>query len=70
MLADPRFPQIFNQRRYLYIEYPIRSLIANGWSSTGTGQTANNTNVGKVMWRTYKRWINEVSASQGAAGGI
>ena len=45
------------------------SIIANGWSSTGTGQTANNTNVsGSEDGITYKRWINEVSASQGAAG--
>ena len=45
------------------------SLIANGWSSTGTGQTASNTNVsGSEDGITYKRWINEVSASQGAAG--
>ncbi len=45
------------------------SLIANGWSSTGTGQTASNTNVdGADDGITYKRWINDVSSSQGAAG--
>jgi hypothetical protein len=46
------------------------SLIANGWSSTGTGQTvASNTNVsGTEDGITYKRWINDVSSSQGAAG--
>ncbi len=46
------------------------SLIANGWSSTGTGQTVdNNTNVsGSEDGITYKRWINDVSSSQGAAG--
>lgn len=45
------------------------SLIANGWSSTGTGQTASNTNVdGSEDGITYKRWINDVSSSQGAAG--
>ncbi len=45
------------------------SLIANGWSSTGTGQTASNTNVdGADDGITYKRWINDVSLSQGAAG--
>ncbi len=45
------------------------SLIANGWSSTGTGQTASNTNVdGSEDGITYKRWINDVSLSQGAAG--
>ena len=45
------------------------SLIANGWSSTGTGQTADNTNVsGSEDGITYKRWINDVSSSQGAAG--
>tara|TARA_A200000113_G_scaffold29624_1_gene24686 strand:- start:81 stop:2288 length:2208 start_codon:yes stop_codon:yes gene_type:complete len=45
------------------------SLIANGWSSTGTGQTDSNTNVsGSEDGITYKRWINDVSLSQGAAG--
>jgi hypothetical protein len=46
------------------------SLIANGWSSTGTGQTViDNTNVsGSEDGITYKRWINDVSSSQGAAG--
>ena len=45
------------------------SLIANGWSSTGTGQTASNTDVdGSEDGITYKRWINDVSSSQGAAG--
>jgi hypothetical protein len=46
------------------------SLIANGWSSTGTGQTvASNTNVsGTEDGITYERWINDVSSSQGAAG--
>ena len=45
------------------------SLIANGWSSTGTGQTASNTNVdGADDGITYQRWINDVSSSQGAAG--
>ena len=45
------------------------SLIANGWSSTGTGQTASNTDVdGGEDGITYKRWINDVSSSQGAAG--
>ena len=45
------------------------SLIANGWSSTGTGQTDGNTNVdGSEDGITYKRWINDVSSSQGAAG--
>ena len=46
------------------------SIIANGWSSTGTGQTvASNTNVsGSEDGITYKRWINDVSSSQGAAG--
>ena len=45
------------------------SLIAHGWSSTGTGQTASNTNVdGSEDGITYKRWINDVSSSQGAAG--
>ena len=45
------------------------SLIANGWSSTGTGQSANNRDVdGSEDGITYKRWINDVSSSQGAAG--
>ena len=46
------------------------SLIANGWSSTGTGQTVDsNTNVsGSEDGITYRRWINDVSSSQGAAG--
>ena len=34
-----------------------------------SGQTASNTNFQEVNYGiTYKRWINEVSASQGADG--